>query len=654
MSFLAVAALAALAGSAQAQTFRRLGGCPTLGCIFPPDQANFIPGGHFDLRLEVHAPLNGSEAFNGGTPDRNFTIFIGKQGQTPVPAQQFFATQQQPALEQWSFNYYEDLYAEAAKRATRVNVASRAYRYVSINEPGTYIAQLRYYNGTTTNATWHVVSPPTPRRRAKNVIFFIGDGMTTNMITAARLIGHPSVNGIYQSKLALDTMEYLGHSMTHSLDTFITDSANSATALYTGHKSSVDALGVYGDSSPSTLDDPKVETIVELFKSLRRGTSQVGIVSTAFLADATPAALTAHTRQRGDYQTVLEQYLYGVGVNYTWTNYTSPDYIAGAGAENFLKGGSISNSSFYSQFASKGYQVLLNQTSLMRSSNTTRTLAVMCQSNLNKWLDRNVYRQNLIGMKNDPAGGSGDALDQAGLLNMTIKAIDVLNARDTNKDGFFLMSEAASIDKMMHVLDYDRALGELLELDQTVNATMRHLRRLGIENDTLIVVTADHGHGFDVFGNADTRYLADAKTDRQKRQAIGNYERSGLATGQYIAVGSNAGFPTNWNPRYTLAQGFGAHPDVREDYSVKQNVTGGSRLPAVASANGTSDYIVNPRDSPNGFVTNGTLPVSAPQGVHSLTDVPVYATGPGAELFSGTMNNIEVFQRMVGALQLRK
>lgn len=169
--------------------------------------------------------------------------------------------------------------------------------------------------------------------------------------------------------------------------------------------------------------------------------------------------------------------------------------LFGAGAENFLVGGSFSNASFYSQFQAQGYSLALNQTSLQTISNRTRALGVFCKSNLNKWLDRNVYKSNLVGQKNDPAGGSGDALDQPGLQNMTIKAIDILHARDVaaNNTGFFLMSEAASIDKMMHVLDYDRALGELLELDATITATMRHLDQLGILNDTLIITTADHG-----------------------------------------------------------------------------------------------------------------------------------------------------------------
>lgn len=67
-------------------------------------------------------------------------------------------------------------------------------------------------------------------------------------------------------------------------------------------------------------------------------------------------------------------------------------------------------------------------------------------------------------------------------------------AKADGDKGFVLMSEAASIDKMMHVLDYDRALGELLELDDTVKATMQKLKDLGEAEDTLIVVTADHGH----------------------------------------------------------------------------------------------------------------------------------------------------------------
>ena len=135
------------------------------------------------------------------------------------------------------------------------------------------------------------------------------------------------------------------------------------------------------------------------------------------------------------------------------------------------------------------------------------------------------------------------------------------------------MSEAASVDKQMHTLDYDRALGELLELDDTIKASISHLEEIGELKNTLIVVTADHGHGFDVFGSVDTKYLNAHKDPRVKRNAIGTYQSSGLS--QYINTGSlryaDSNFPSNWDPRYTLAQGFGANPDHRENYQVHKD-----------------------------------------------------------------------------------
>lgn len=169
-----------------------------------------------------------------------------------------------------------------------VNVTAKAYRRVALYEPGEYEATLTYYNNQTTTANWVVRDLP-KKRRAKNVILFIGDGMTTNMITAARLIAHRSINGKYITKMQMDKFPVLGHQMTHSMDSFITDSANSATALYSGHKTTVNALNVYVDSSSSPFDDPKFETIAEIFR--RKTGGGVGIVSTAFLGELYAIAL---------------------------------------------------------------------------------------------------------------------------------------------------------------------------------------------------------------------------------------------------------------------------------------------------------------------------------------------------------------------------
>jgi len=118
--------VAAFFSACTAQTFQRLGTCPTLGllsfyqtfgtvanssitgCVFPPDQVDFLAGQFFDIRLEVHAPVNGSESTGNSTPDPNFTFTIARGNGKAQNASTYFGTQE-PALEQWSFSYYEGI-----------------------------------------------------------------------------------------------------------------------------------------------------------------------------------------------------------------------------------------------------------------------------------------------------------------------------------------------------------------------------------------------------------------------------------------------------------------------------------------------------------------------------------------------------------------
>ncbi|KAL5353804.1 hypothetical protein ACLOAV_001846 [Pseudogymnoascus australis] len=646
VAFSKIAAAATFASLVSAQSFQRLGACPDLGCVFPPDQADFLAGQYFDIRVEVHAPVNGSEA-NGGIPDKRFSLAIQKAGGTSQPVSKFFDITE-PAIEEWKFKWYEDYFAEDAKTPSLVNVAAKAYRRVALYEPGEYTATLSYYNGSKTVANW-VVRDLAEEKKAKNVILFIGDGMTTSMITAARLIGHKSINGKYLTKMAMDKFPVLGHQMTHSIDSYITDSANSASALYSGHKSTVNAMGVYSDSSPDAFDDPKVETIVEILS--RIWGSAIGIVSTAYLADATPIALASHTRTRGHYGPLVDQMLNGV-TNYTWTPWNGPDVLFGGGAENFNPGeDSYKGLDYVEEFKNKGYKVALDNTTLATLSSKERALGLFSMSTMPVWLDRNVYTENIANSTNHPSGNKEPATDLPGLKDMTLKAVDILHERGGDR-GFFLMSEAASIDKQMHALDYDRALGDLLELDDTVAATIARLTELGILENTLVIVTADHGHGFDVYGSADTKYMASIEDEREKRFAIGTYQNSGLSQYQVVdaAISYNTGvnFPVNWEPRYCLAQGTVAFPDRRENYEVHDE-------PREAAIKGDDKtYYVNPADGIGGILVNGTLSPKDSQGVHSLTDVPVYAMGPCQEKFQGTYNNIDIFFEMANCLGLAR
>ncbi|KAL2889089.1 Alkaline phosphatase [Ceratocystis lukuohia] len=164
-----------------------------------------------------------------------------------------------------------------------VNVASKIYHRIHIKGPG-------------------------DDRKAKNVILFIGD-----------------VNRKYQSHMAMNLFPTLGHQITHSIDTTMTDSANLASALYNGHKGSARSMGVYPDSSPDQFDDLKVETIAELVTRILG--MHWGAATTANLNGATPAALVSHTCSRSNYGPIIDYILNGI------TKYTGNEYV---GPEVFL------------------------------------------------------------------------------------------------------------------------------------------------------------------------------------------------------------------------------------------------------------------------------------------------------------------------------
>jgi hypothetical protein len=97
-------------------------------------------GQYFDIRLEVHAPVNGSEAPSPVKfPDETFTFTVeGPQGNASS-ATSFFGVSE-PAIERWNFTWYEDLFAFDKKTPSLVNVTSKAYRKVFFKKPGTYHA----------------------------------------------------------------------------------------------------------------------------------------------------------------------------------------------------------------------------------------------------------------------------------------------------------------------------------------------------------------------------------------------------------------------------------------------------------------------------------------------------------------------------------
>jgi alkaline phosphatase len=249
----------------------------------------------------------------------------------------------------------------------------------------------------------------------------------------------------------------------------MTDSANSAYSYASGHKSMMNALGVYSDSNTNDMDDPKVELITERIRRDLPGMA-IGVVTTAEIQDATPAAWWAHTRRRSNKAEITYQMLYGQD------SYgpVVPDVVFGGGGRYF-NGSDLTNTrisglagrNLWAEAEAAGYDVVFDRASMKaRSVHGNKMLGIWHYGNEDTWLDRHVYTSNLAAASHpvrytsagERAAYQKVPADQPDLSEQVEAAIRVLDARGGD-DGFFLMVEGASIDKAEHPMDFDRAIG---------------------------------------------------------------------------------------------------------------------------------------------------------------------------------------------------
>ncbi|MBU3550591.1 alkaline phosphatase [Polynucleobacter sp. MWH-Berg-3C6] len=466
--------------------------------------------------------------------------------------------------------------------------------------------------------TWDVYS--SGPRRVKNVILFIGDGMTIANRTAARVLSKGISEGKYQGRLAFDDMPSTAMIGTSGSDSLITDSANSMSAYTTGHKTAVNAMGVYVSRASDNLSHPKVETITELLK--RKTKMSVGIVSDAELQDATPGAMVAHTRRRADKQYIADQ-LYSSGV----------EVILGGGSAYFYpqstKGSKRKDEkNLLEIFKADGYQVALTKQELIAAAenkNTKKLFGVFHPDNMDGSLDRFFLKKNTV--MHYP--------NQPDLTEMTQSAIDVLSR---NANGFFLMVEAALIDKFNHPLDWERAAFDTIMLSNAVQIAKDFAKT---HPDTLIIVTPDHTHSGSISG------VVHDDRPGPLREKVGIYAGAGYPNYPKADI---QGYPNQIDVSKRLAFFYGNYPDHYETLHPKLD---GTFVPAVKGEG--SKYIANPKYiqlQEDAIHVGGNLPSHQDVGVHTADDAVLNAMGPGSEKFKGFMDNTEVFKVMVQTLGL--
>lgn len=247
---------------------------------------------------------------------------------------------------------------------------------------------------------------------------------------------------------------------------------------------------------------------------------KTGNVSTAEIQDATPAVLAAHVAARSCYgpdstaqcgADALEQG--GLGSISEQIIGTRADLTLGGGATSFgqaARAGQWQGDALFAQAADRGYQVVRTAADL-----AAVTVADQAQPVLGTFTDGNFPTRFAatpatiggadlapVTCQPNPARLSTDL----SLRSLTEKSIDLLN---TDEDGFFLQVEGASIDKRDHSADACGQIGELLDLDEAVQAALDFAIEDG---NTMVIVTADHAHTSQIVDSTPPAILSTALT----------------------------------------------------------------------------------------------------------------------------------------------
>lgn len=449
------------------------------------------------------------------------------------------------------------------------------------------------------NAVAQRVNMPINTNKAKNVILFIADGMGISTITAARIYdGQSRGESGEENSLSFEGFPNLALVKTYNTDAQVPDSAGTASAMYTGVKTGIGVISQAADQSDTCYGPTKnfPKTIAEIAEAKGLAT---GVVSTASITHATPAAVYAHSPSRNweadsnipadhiaagcqDIAQQLIQFPIGDGI----------DVALGGGKRYFYPKGDggkrDDGRSLVSEWQQKHTDgaVVTNADELSKSAKSSdKIIGLFSSKHMSFEADRSVTQE-------------------PSLTEMTSAAIEVLSR---NNKGYFLMVESGRVDHAHHATNAYRALTDAQEFSRAVQQAVDTVDL----NETLILVTADHSHVFTIAGYPD-----------RGNPILGFVARSETGSREYTHAADG-------KPYTTLG------------YHNGPNATATERK-AVSEEEALSDNYLQETAIKMGSETHGG------------EDVALFAAGPWSHLVNGVVEQNEIFHIIDHAMGLTK
>ncbi|XP_062619664.1 alkaline phosphatase, tissue-nonspecific isozyme-like isoform X5 [Saccostrea cucullata] len=341
---------------------------------------------------------------------------------------------------------------------------------------------------------------------AKNVIVFVGDGMGFSTTNAARIYkGQKQGNPGEETILEFEKFPYVALSKVYGTDRQVPESAQTATALFGGEKTNFNLVGLKDSVATSDCFAQKMQgEAAEVTSIIRHAIEQgksTGVVSTARITHATPAATYAHAANRNwesdaDINSTFKGVCKDIALQLIQENHdiqvvlgggrraflpvTEPDPETNAlGVNERLDGRNLPETwEAIQQGKNKNYKYVWRKQDFdaVDENNIDFLLGLFNPAHMEYELERDTT-------------GNGEP----SLKEMTSKAIKILRR---NKKGFVLVVEGGRIDHAHHDNKAKKALEEAVQFDEAIKEAVS----LTNQKKTLIVVTADHSHPFSLTG----------------------------------------------------------------------------------------------------------------------------------------------------------
>lgn len=448
-------------------------------------------------------------------------------------------------------------------------------------------------------------SEDAPSAGTQNVILFLGDGMGVSTVTAARILAGQRAGELGEEHvLPFETFPNVALVKTYNTDSQVADSAGTMSAIMTGEKTRIGMFGVNASVSQNDCAAALENELPTLLEEAEDTGHPTGVVTTARITHATPAATYGHTPNRNweadavlpasaaeagciDLARQLVEFDHGDGI----------DVMLGGGRAAFLPAGAADPE--YGQpvgmrgdarnlvdewlAGADGRHYVWNSSQFDAAPGQGQVLGLFEPSHMQYEADRNET-------------GAGEP----SIAEMTRFAIERLQGESkASGNGYFLMVEGGRIDHAHHAGNAYRSLTDAVAMAEAVQTAMD----LTSEADTLILVTADHSHTLTISGYP-----------RRGNPILGKVE-----TGLGELTKDAAGLPYT-TLGYANGPGYtGELPDLNE---------------------------VDTEDKDYRQIAS----VPMPSETHGGEDVAAYARGPNADTLHGVIEQNEIYHVLRGAL----